>query len=470
MPSIKRPSREFSFTDYAKTRPRQPIPADRLDAQINNLIEAIDSTQRALAEIRRDDGQLKNHSVGPDQLALELRHTRGEVDELEQRVVQHAHRVIGASSQVAGAAREIDLRARDAENAAIAGAQFLSAVNVAKELVEQNTSRVINATDTVEAQTTDAENWANYAQLQASNAETDQEMAAAWAEYLAGPVVDSTKAPAYIAGTPWGHGLYYQPVAGYGGMAGLWSAKWWAIYAAQLVGPWNFYYLGSWPSAPNPGATNPNTGVKVPNPLAPGSFYYDTTTNTLYVWDGGQWKSPYSLSPAYQSNFVYIATAGQTVFSGADSGGKTPIVGQSASDVHLNGVRLVPTTDYLINASTSTLTIAVPVSINSIVQWDLLVPTSKLVPGAVNAFKCILSPAAPDGTNAVFALTYTNPSTGVQPVNVTDGQQLQVSLDGVIQEPGPDYSATGNTLTMAKAPPAAGHFWAVWFANQVLTS
>jgi hypothetical protein len=57
--------------------------------------------------------------------------------------------------------------ARDAENAAFSAAKFLSAVNAANTLVQQNTSRVVNLTDATTNEATDAENWANYSKAQA---------------------------------------------------------------------------------------------------------------------------------------------------------------------------------------------------------------------------------------------------------------------------------------------------------------
>jgi len=235
-------------------------------------------------------------------------------------------------------------------------------------------------------------------------------------------------------------------VEGYGGVAGLWSAKWWAVYAAQLVDAWNFYYLGAWDHHPMPGEVNPRTGIRVPNPLAPGSFYYNTVRGQFYIWDGIKWKTPYTLASGVASRFVHQATANQTVFSGADYNGNTPDVGQSPSDVHLNGVRLVETIDYTIDNETSTLTLAVGATAGSMVQWDLLVPPDKRAPGAVHTFKVMLTPTVPDGTNSVFTMTYHSPvSDSTQPVNITDGSQLQVSLDGIVQEPGVDYMADGDT-------------------------
>lgn len=470
MPAIVRPSRSFSFADHAKNRPRDPIPGDRLDAQIENLIQAIHSTQQALADIRRDDGRLKNDSVGLEQLSAPVK-----ISLITDIAKATSVAVVNAeqhASRAKHAENTTGLFARDAEAAAISAAEFLNAVNAARKAVDQSRDHITALDATIDAQTTDAENWANYAQSQASVAETQQEQAAAWAEYLAGPVVDSNAAPAYISGTPFGHGLYYQPVEGYGGVAGLWSAKWWAIYAAQLVGPWGFYYLGGWPTTPFPGSINPDTGVKVPDPLTPGSFYYNTVTGQLYVWDGTQWKSPYVLASGAVSQFLYQATAGQTVFSGADFNGAIPNVGNSPSDVHLNGVRLVQNVDFNVNAGANTLTLNnIAITAGSIVQWDLLVPPDKLIPGNIHTFKVKLTPTLPDGTTTVFTMQYNSPVSGTyQPVNVTDGSQLQVSLDGIVQEPGSDYSATGNTLTMVTAPIVGAHFWVVWFSNAALTS
>jgi hypothetical protein len=468
MPAIVRPSREFSFADWSKRHPREALPGDRLDAQIKNLIDAIHSTQLALAEIRRDDGKLKNAIVAIEQLAPSVRQTF--CDDVIRYTYDAAIRAEQGAAVVRASERTAALFAQDAEAAAISSAQFLSATSNASNLVEKNTTRIINLADAVDDDATEAENWADYAQAQADNAIAAKDEALQWAEFLAGPVVSADEAPAYIADSPFPHGLYYQPVEGYGGVAGLWSAKWWAIYAAQLVGPWGFYYLGGWPTPPFPGATNPDTGVAVPNPLTPGSFYYDTTTDQLYVWDGTQWKSPYVLASGAVSRFVYLATAGQTAFSGADYNGATPDVGNSPSDVHLNGVRLVETIDYAIDAASSTLTLSVPATVNSTVQWDLLVAPDDLVPGNIHAFKVQLTPALPDGTTKTFTMKYTHPVNGPTPVDITDGAQLQVSIDGIVQEPAVDYSGSGATLTMQTAPVAGARFWVVWFSNAVLTS
>jgi hypothetical protein len=465
MAAVKPPARQVSFADIARNNPRGPFPGDRLDAQIQNLIEAIQSTQQALADIRRDDGRLKNQIVGQDQLAVELKHTRAEIDSVENRVIAEARAAMNAAALGLASERNTHLRALDAERAATTAATFLTAINAANAQVQSNAHLAINATNTVEAQTNDAENWANYSQAHAEVAETNQEQAAAWAEYLAGPVVNPADVPAYTATTPWGHGLYYQPVEG--GLAGLWSAKWWALYAQQLVGHWNFYYLGAWATPPMPGSTNPETGLTTPNPLLPGSFYYNTDNNQLYIWDGTQWTTPYTLTPAYQDNFVYIATAGQTAFTGPDKDGKIPLLTDNDSDVHLNGVRLVLGMDYTVDKATSTLTLNVGATANSIIQWDLLVETSQLAPGAISVFKIKITPA-PDGTNKNFTMTYPNPTMGDQPVAATQVAEVGISIDGIVQEPAVDFAVSGANLTFATAPLVGCRMWGTWHASDII--
>ena len=236
------------------------------------------------------------------------------------------------------------------------------------------------------------------------------------------------------------------------------------MYAQQLVGSWNFYYLGSWVSPPVPGSSNPATGIKVPSPLAPGSFYYNTEEHQLYVWDGEQWAPPYVavLTPGYQASYVYIAAAGQKTFSGPDVNGEVPVVGINSSDVHVNGLRLRYGTQYVIDAETDSLILATAPGAGATVMWDMLI--SRGDEALTIVMRKVTMTPAPDGTNTTFSMTWIDPVNGTQPIDVTSGMQLQVSLDGVIQEPGLDYVATGSTLTMGTAPLPNSRLWSLWFA------
>jgi hypothetical protein len=464
MATLRAPKRRYSFTDHYLSRPRDPPPGTELDAQFADLREAIISTQQCLSELRRDDGQLVNASVGRHQLKPAL------VDEMtgdvRVMITGMTRAVESAISAQRISVNEIALLAKDAENAAVAAAQFLSAIKNIEGRLLAATQRAEVASTSVDVFATDAENWANYSQAQAENAAKSEDNALAWAEYLAGPVIDNAHAADFIAQSPYPHGLFYQPVQGFGGTGGLWSAKWWAIYCQQLVGFISFYYLGGWDHPPAPGEVNPDTGQQVPEPLAPGSIYYDEIDGTLKVWTGETWHEPFALTGGLTSRFTYKATAGQTVFSGADIFGVSPTLDATMQhDVHVNGVKWVRDDgtgkgDYTVNVATSALTLLTPVTVNSVVQWDLLVSPIKLAPGAATIYK--MNTLVPDGTTTAFTLTYAGPG-GTTAAAPTKPAELLVVLDGVPQEPITDYTTSGSTLNMIAAPGATSRMWVVWF-------
>jgi hypothetical protein len=460
--TVKRPSRLFSFTDHQKNNPNAPPPGDRLDAMFIELIDALTSTQRALAEVRRDDGKLNSGLITAQTLDPLIAQKLS--NEIIAKVEPTKALAIGNAALARTEAAAASGHARDAEAAAIATAQFLSASQSIFAKLAPNVEQANANAKAAEDEARDAENWATYSQAQSDNAIKAKDEALAWAEFLGGPVVDNTVALDFIQASKFPNGLFYQPVQGMGGMGGLWSAKWWAIYCQQLVGNISFYYLGPSDVALVPGGTNPNTGETIPNPLAVGSFYYDTTTNTVMVWNGTSWQEPgVQVAVGYTANYRYTAAAGQVAFSGPDLNANTPALTNEGSTVYLNGVRLVPTVDYSVNATTDTLTLIEAPGAGAVVQWDLLVPPDKIASVKVDAFK--IETLVPDGTKTTFTLTYIDPSTGPPAINanVGTGAQLQVSLDGIIQESGRDYTATGSTLTMTTPPRADSRLWAVWY-------
>jgi hypothetical protein len=460
MVTVQRPQRVFSFTDHSKRQPKAPPPGDRLDAQFMQLADAITSTQQALAELRRDDGQLKNKTVTEhhlvDGLLADIKKN------LTSELAPFALSVAGASSNAIEAERKAALYAADAERAVQVATTLVNGMAALRELITAK-SNANDATEQVtQMLTSEAENWANYSHAQADNAAKARDEAVAWAEYLAGPVVDPAQAPAYIAGSPIGSGLYYQPVQG--GVAGLWSAKWWALQAYNLVGAAGQFFLGPWPAGPLPGEQNPSTGQVAPNPIPPGSIYFDTTTGQIMVWDGTAWKQAVGLmSAAAQAHYVYAAAANQQDFSGADLSGQVPVVGDHPSDVHINGVRLVDGLDFSVDTGTDTLHISSQLPAGSIVQWDLLM--SPAVPAAsMRSWK--IKPLTPNGTAQDFLLQYTSGGSTLD-ANVGASPELIVALDGAMQEPGVDFTAAGNSLHLAVAPLADADLWAVWFEPEV---
>jgi len=464
MPAIVRPKQQILFSD----RPRGQITADLLDAQIHNLVAAISSTQAALADIRRDDGKLVNNSVGQEQLTAEWKLDRTEIDNIERRIAVAAEKTADVVQIVIASGRETDLRAQDAEAAAVSTAQMLNAISHGNINALDAASDAENSADRAESAAIQSENSANYSKAQSDNAIAAKDEALAWAEYLGGPVVDNTHALDFINASKFPQGLFYQPVSGMGGLGGLWSAKWWAIHCQQLVGNISFYYLGPWDHPPASGETNPNTGESVPSPIATGSFYYDTTKNSIMIWNGTAWQPPgVTVAPGFRARYVYLATAGQTVFTGVDINGLAPVFTNEGHDVYLNGVRLVPQIDYTTDAAADSMTMVEAPGAGTVVQWDLMIPPDQINSAQVDCFK--VQPLVPDGVKTTFALSYIDPVAGppAVAVDVGSGAQLQVSLDGVIQEPSVDYTALGSTLSMAAAPAADSRFWAVWFRPHI---
>src|SRR3954465_1614888 len=121
-PPVTRPRRLFSFSEAARNNPRAQLQLDRLDEQISNLVEAIASTQVALADIRRDDGRLRNRSVGRDQLDLALTNDLQREGETIMEPVMNVTRA--AMDAIVRGRQDVQLFAQDAERAAGSAGQF----------------------------------------------------------------------------------------------------------------------------------------------------------------------------------------------------------------------------------------------------------------------------------------------------------------------------------------------------------
>ncbi len=89
-------------------------------------------------------------------------------------------------------------------------------------------------------------------------------------------------------------------------------------------------YLGAKSTAP----TVDNQG----NPLQAGALYFNTVSNTMFVYSGSSWAAAGSAVNGTAERQEYVATSGQTTFSATYDVGFV--------DVYLNGSKLIPTTDF----------------------------------------------------------------------------------------------------------------------------
>lgn len=103
-----------------------------------------------------------------------------------------------------------------------------------------------------------------------------------------------------------------------------------AAAAAASFDQFDDIYLGAKSSAP----TVDNDG----NALQTGALYFNTVSNTMFVYSGSSWAAAGSAVNGTAERQEYTATAGQTSFNATYDVGFV--------DVYLNGSRLVPTTDF----------------------------------------------------------------------------------------------------------------------------
>jgi hypothetical protein len=124
-----------------------------------------------------------------------------------------------------------------------------------------------------------------------------------------------------------------------------------AAAAAASLDNFDDRYLGAKSSNP----TVDNDG----NPLVTGALYYRTTAPIgMKVYDGSQWLEASAAQQAALVTYEYVATAGQTTFSGADANALTLSYIAGGLIVSLNGVILRPGDDYTATNGTSVVLVS----------------------------------------------------------------------------------------------------------------
>jgi len=432
--------RLISFTDWNASHPGDQPPGDMLDASFDAIYAAISDLETKLLEIRRDDGSLVPQIVGIDAVKAEI--FEKTLHDVRQMVATDLQQAILACEEAknAKAAAEIALQealeARDraveaktgiddvrnsALGAAIAMRDEAQASIALLEVLNAETRTAVDDWDDAESS---AQAWAESSQM--------------WAEYMPDTLPDNALKVMDITGDHW-------------------SSRWWANQAANAFGMLTSLYLGVHSEPPT---TNNNGG-----PIETGSIYYDSDDHQPYVWTGSSWEPFYAgVNRSGIATLWYEATAGQTAFplTAMDLQGRSWTLTPGSPeqvDPHVNGIKLMPINDFVVDAPSSTVTFQRPLRAGDMVAVDVLMPVEQLSPGAVQAYS--LKPLVGiDGTKKVFDLeTKIVPSV---PVNVVSYEELVVSLDGVVQEPGISFTAVGSQITFVTAPSADSYVFLVW--------
>ena len=121
-----------------------------------------------------------------------------------------------------------------------------------------------------------------------------------------------------------------------------------AAAAATTYDNFDDRYLGAKSTEP----TVDNDG----NTLLVGAIYWNSVSNAMYAWTGSEWGSISSTAAIYRYRFN--ATGGETSVTGTDANGLTLSYIPGKAQVYLNGVLLVPTTDYTASNGTSITSLA----------------------------------------------------------------------------------------------------------------
>jgi hypothetical protein len=88
------------------------------------------------------------------------------------------------------------------------------------------------------------------------------------------------------------------------------------------------------------------------NALVTGALYYNTTTQTMKVYDGANWIAATAAGTSAMSRYRYVATSGQTTFSGSDANSLTLSYTSGNIVVARNGAMLDPS-EYTASNGTS---------------------------------------------------------------------------------------------------------------------
>lgn len=432
------PQRQFSFTDWSVNNPAAPQPGDRLDSEFDRTNMAVTATVAWAETSLATDGTLRPASVGQPQLVPGLfdwiasdaiAQVQPYVDQAHAYATSAAASANTASAQAGTATASATQAGGSAADAAIYAGQAGTSANAANQ-------SAISAADSL----IDTDNYANDALGSRNEAYDYSILAQAWAEHMPDTIPPNILAVMNITGDHW-------------------SSRWWANHAAeavqgatenldevgqgwvdtindtgqQWIGAFQTLYLGAFYTPPTTDAFG--------NPVAVGAVYYNMVLEAPYVWNGVAWVPLITPSPSQIYKYLYVATAGQTVFSGADRNGNT-LVYNSANkqqvSVWRKGLLLTPVDEYA--SAVNRITLVAPAAAGDIVQ--VYVESVPQITLNWTTRKLDTSHWTTTGGTLI--------DTNGQPVAPAAASDVFISVDGVWQNALKDYVVSSNIITFVR--------------------
>jgi hypothetical protein len=443
--------RQYSFTDWQVNNPTAPHPGDKLDSEYDNSNQSISATITWASTSLNTDGTVRDGIIGNNQLVPGL------FDSVANDAIAEVQPLVDQAQSYADAA---GTSASDAETAATAAGNQNTAAQGAANTATTSAASATQSASTAQLQAMAAQNAAsaaanadNHATGEAAAASDYAVLTQAWAEHMPDTIPPNILANMGVTGDHW-------------------SSRWWANRAAELFGGMTTLYLGAYSSPPS---TTP-TGDTIPI----GAIYYNTTSQQPFVWTGTAWAPFAAPTKALMLTLIYRAIDGQTVFplTTNDLNNQSYVISASDPepvDLYVNGVRVprnapvAGSGDWDLNPTTSTITFLTPLLVGSLVQIDVLAPASSIAPSRVqtqalldfNIDPVTGNPGQIDGVKTTFPMVFA--SDHATAVTASDAQELMVSLDGVVQQPGTDYTVSATNITFSAPPLLGARAWSVWY-------
>ena len=252
--------------------------------------------------------------------------------------------VANASTYATNAANSATAAASSASSASSSASSATSSASTASTQASNASTSATSASNSASSASTSATNAASSASTastQASNASTSATNAASSASSAS-----TSASNASTSATNASNSASAASTSASNAATSETNAAASAASAASALDSFDDRYLGSKTSNP----TLDNDG----NALVTGALYYRSTAPIgMKVYDGAQWIEASAAQQAALVTYEYVATAGQTTFSGADANSLTLSYIAGGLIVSLNGAILRPGDDYTATNGTS---------------------------------------------------------------------------------------------------------------------
>jgi hypothetical protein len=443
------PERQYSFTDFQIAHPTDPPPGNKLDSEYDRSNQAIEDVINWVSVSLNTDGSLKYPTMPPPgspppgtMSQAEIATVRPLVDEAKAA----AEKAIFLAKQADDAARAAQAQNAHAHDAAERVATALAdGSSVAREAAASAAKAAISASD--------ADNSAKDTAGDVALCEDYSLVTQAWAEHMPDTIPPTVLAVMNVTGDHW-------------------SSRWWANHASVIVSTaesnlttlgnyWynqiitvgegyvseleqDYYnYFGSLQTLYLGAAYYPPETDSLGNPVAMGAMYYNIALEAAYIWNGLSWVPLIGYAPPDVARYIYVATAGQTVFTGPDRDGNSLTydpANKQRIQVFRQKLLLTPTNDYS-DTVPNQITLVTGASAGDIVQiFVTIVPTVTLSWATVKVDTHTWTT-----TGGVIRDSHGN---AIVPATASD---ILVSVNGVWQGAGTDYTVVSSTLTFIPA-------------------